>query len=568
MFLTHDSGRIDQPEIFRQSMYMHQLTAVSKMLDMEREHSIVDDSDTDYTSTVETKLGLLCDKPGSGKTTTVAGLLSKRIKPTYFSDNFSSNNNKSLYFSKKTFSKITSENKSNLIIVKHSLFNQWKQTLELTDLSVCYVKNKKTFKDFTLNDDIAEVVLVSNTVFTSKVAHRFMHDENDCRFYWKRIILDEPQTLVMPKHFKYYCNFIWLVIATPYLCFTSTKQMFTILFGSRCYHEVNMNMLIVKSTDEYVDQSITLPPINETYVNCLTPSYLNVFSSHIPNNVVELLQAGCITEAVNALNCEAGTEENIIKSLIKNYETKLHNVNSNINYINTLIISNDERENRLKSLLEKQQDYQNKISGIRERIYKINDEVCPICVDSFTNPTATSCCQNVFCLECIVESLKYKSECPFCRCNITPDSLKTITTGETTITNNTTQEQLLNKIDALVKIVIESSENSKFLVFSKFDSTFSDIKNTLSAKNIKYEIIKGSCTSIENTIKRYKEGITKVILLNSENFGSGLNLEMTTDIIVYHKLTNDMKEQVIGRGQRIGRTTSLNVHYLSYQQEY
>ena len=43
---------------------------------------------------------------------------------------------------------------------------------------------------------------------------------------------------------------------------------------------------------------------------------------------------------------------------------------------------------------------------------------------------------------------------------------------------------------------------------------------------------------------------------------------MTTDIIVYHKLTNDMKEQVIGRGQRIGRTTSLNVHYLSYQQEY
>jgi hypothetical protein len=80
--------------------------------------------------------------------------------------------------------------------------------------------------------------------------------------------------------------------------------------------------------------------------------------------------------------------------------------------------------------------------------------------------------------------------------------------------------------------------------------------------------MKGSIACISNIIDRYKKGITKVILLNTENFGSGLNLEMTTDIIIYHKLTDGMKEQVVGRGQRIGRSGSLNVHHLEYNGEY
>ena len=46
-----------------------------------------------------------------------------------------------------------------------------------------------------------------------------------------------------------------------------------------------------------------------------------------------------------------------------------------------------------------------------------------------------------------------------------------------------------------------------------------------------------------------------------------MNLEMTTDIIIYHKLTKDLERQVIGRGQRLGRTCVLNVHHLCYDNE-
>jgi hypothetical protein len=56
-------------------------------------------------------------------------------------------------------------------------------------------------------------------------------------------------------------------------------------------------------------------------------------------------------------------------------------------------------------------------------------------------------------------------------------------------------------------------------------------------------------------------------LLNAKNYGSGLNLQMTTDIIIYHKMSKDLENQVIGRGQRLGRTDALNVHYLYYENE-
>ena len=47
----------------------------------------------------------------------------------------------------------------------------------------------------------------------------------------------------------------------------------------------------------------------------------------------------------------------------------------------------------------------------------------------------------------------------------------------------------------------------------------------------------------------------------------GMNLENTTDVIFYHKTETVMYKQVIGRAQRPGRTSCLNVHNLLYLQE-
>ena len=82
-----------------------------------------------------------------------------------------------------------------------------------------------------------------------------------------------------------------------------------------------------------------------------------------------------------------------------------------------------------------------------------------------------------------------------------------------------------------------------------------------------YSKLSGSSNRIKNILKSYVEGISPVLLLNAKYYGSGMNLEMTTDIIIFHKMNDELEKQVIGRGQRLGRTGQLNVHYLCYENE-
>ena len=66
----------------------------------------------------------------------------------------------------------------------------------------------------------------------------------------------------------------------------------------------------------------------------------------------------------------------------------------------------------------------------------------------------------------------------------------------------------------------------------------------------------------EGTYK-YKNGDIDVMFMNSKTDNTGLNLENTTDLIFYHSLEGSRLKQVIGRANRIGRKTELNIHYLT-----
>jgi ERCC4-related helicase len=69
-----------------------------------------------------------------------------------------------------------------------------------------------------------------------------------------------------------------------------------------------------------------------------------------------------------------------------------------------------------------------------------------------------------------------------------------------------------------------------------------------------------------NVLNRFKKGDINIILLNTQNAGSGIDIIDATDIIIFHNMGND-KHQAIGRAQRVGRTTSLFIHNLCYSHE-
>ena len=72
----------------------------------------------------------------------------------------------------------------------------------------------------------------------------------------------------------------------------------------------------------------------------------------------------------------------------------------------------------------------NKMPGYPTEIFLNSDTltnlICPICWNIIKNPVGTTCktSSHIFCQECLLESIKYKSQCPTCRCRITGDTTK------------------------------------------------------------------------------------------------------------------------------------------------
>lgn len=126
-----------------------------------------------------------------------------------------------------------------------------------------------------------------------------------------------------------------------------------------------------------------------------------------------------------------------------------------------------------------------------------------------------------------------------------------------------------SKIDRFEQILQKNREvKKKYIVFSDYYNTFRYVKDSLDKLQIKYiELDGGNIESIDKAIQEYREGESQVMLSNSTFFGCGMNMEFTTDIIFMHKMEEGIERQVIGRAQRPGRTSTLEIHYIFYYNE-
>jgi hypothetical protein len=112
------------------------------------------------------------------------------------------------------------------------------------------------------------------------------------------------------------------------------------------------------------------------------------------------------------------------------------------------------------------------------------------------------------------------------------------------------------------------NQEKKVIIFSDYSNIFEYIENICIENEINYvDLDKGNIKSIDISVNEYKYGNAKILLSNSTLFGCGMNFENSTDIIFVHKMSKEMEEQVIGRAQRLGRKTILNINYIQYENE-
>lgn len=129
-------------------------------------------------------------------------------------------------------------------------------------------------------------------------------------------------------------------------------------------------------------------------------------------------------------------------------------------------------------------------------------------------------------------------------------------------------QEYISKLDCLEKIIeiLKSKTDLKLIIFSDNQTVFEEIECILNQCGLKSSQLNGgNIKNIDDSIYSYKNEDTPVLLINSMLHGSGINFENTTDIIIVHKSTTE--HQVIGRAQRPGRSTALNIHHLLYENE-
>jgi hypothetical protein len=348
---------------------------------------------------------------------------------------------------------------------------------------------------------------------------------------------------------------------------------------------------------EYIDQSMTLPEFITIVLICKNNVNIQILNGIVSHDIMKMLNAGDIEGIVTKLDVVVGNENNIIEIITRKYqdELKVKEYELKVAIENPKYVPTNESQSIInKRNIIKELKY--KISCISERIKDV--ESCPICYDDFTNPAITICCNNKFCFDCIAIALNNKNSCPSCRYELSLKELLIVSEKskeqmiEDIKTNNLKKEAQKPNTDNLKyddKITLikhlapefskydnmnsifdlnKNNEIKKYLIFTEYESTLnSKITNILDKWGLIYGRIKGTGTSISKQVENYKTGNVNVLLINSKYFGSGMNLENTSDIIIIHKMNSDVEMQVIGRAQRFGRTGNLRIWKLYYQNE-
>ena len=329
------------------------------------------------------------------------------------------------------------------------------------------------------------------------------------------------------------------------------------------------------------------PTIN--IINCLTPIFVtiaNMSRGAVSGAIIRMINSGDYQAAADTYGISIKSGENIVLGIRNNIMQRIQRENIDIAieqkqivfYKDELTASNDTEVKKIvrahiTNATNRIKTKENRIITLKERldiltksIREVKNETCGICIDTMNAPTMTPCCNVMFCCKCIHQWLiKYrKKSCPHCRADLNVTQLDTIIDDDIT----EIKPIQFSKEDSIEKLFKDVFHNtSKILIFTERDSTINSIEKIFNRINVKYISYRKKRSGFTNIIK-YTEGDVQVVLLNSVSHGAGLNLQNTTDVILYHKMSRDLEIQAIGRAQRPGRTQNLNIWRLAYKGEY
>jgi hypothetical protein len=572
-----------------------------------------------------TSQGILGDRVGSGKSLTALALVKAPAPSTNYSEYVLRNStlgdgrdvgllrNRSQLKTNTgtTLRKVT----TCLFIVPHALISQWQTYVERdTYLKALFITKRLDASKENLLQNIEQY----DALFISSTMWATFRTSNPIRdILWTRVFIDEADSVSISTDWdEIHGIFYWFISASWLNLIFANGAYFNIAFtytpladtppyviervsnlqGANanlsipgCKHVnicrrmcaasansgtmsinaagIQSARLIIHNSEQYIKTSFEAPTITHQNILCETPANIRVLDQFISPDMLEMLNAGDVAGALTSLGMSAHTEEEITTAVTSSLQKELQNAIKTYDFKKTIEYSTEQTKVKaLEVCQQKIASIQSRISAINDRIKNAKDQTCPICYCEVASPAVTPCCQQLFCFSCLCESLKRVAACPLCRTRI--DDLKSIqVVGSTAVAPEAPQtKKKLNKKQAFVNFLKENP-TAKVLMFSGYDATFNGIQEDLDAANIKFATLNGSNARINKLLREFNAGKWQTLFLNARNMGAGLNIDAATHVVLFHKMSQELEAQIIGRANRLGRTAPITVVHLLHDNE-
>jgi SNF2 family DNA or RNA helicase len=532
------------PSTIRTPLYPHQSTMVYGMHQhrerMTRGFMIQNQA-------INGKLGIIGDPPGTGKTLSILAYLAsyQAILPRMTSE--LAPHSSTYFFSHEITTHST--NSTNLIIVPHSLFGQWRAEIEKhTTLPYVPIETKRVMK----GDQLVQTITQSRFVLTTNKCYRFVQEyATKHHIQWDQVLIDEATSIYIrasdpPLRFQ----FLWLI----------TNNWIPLLFK---------HASLVKSTLFFLRDRVTLHPdleywlldnITNHYHGILTSSsflkdYLSFYHKHrgtiVLRNSNQMMESSMPLPNVahHILSCRPNITLQSLSSffLLKHVEPIIRSRS-----IPSLFQGLGIESQSLDDYLTKQPIARH---SLIQR--KINENECVICLEPCEYPSMVNCCYNLYCGKCLLRNTILTFKCPTCRTGVGTSNITCLTTFPPE------DHQLSkNKMEVCLELC-KQYRDQPIIIYSSFDNIYYQLCEAMDQVGIKAERIESNLFSLLKTIRNFQEGKTNVLFLSNVEMIRGLSLPSTAHLIFYHELpVFEQKQVLIHSSQRLGRVQPLQIYHL------
>lgn len=535
--------------------------------------------------------GILCDKVGLGKTTTMIGLISET---------------KHLL------------QKPSLLICPSRLCKQWIEEIDKTyDLKYKLISNISQFKKMSIDQFLLyDIIIISYNFLINNNYQNYCLENldnlnsNKCfhNYDWKRIILDEGHEYISSSIYKKKTilklyeqlltiknGFKWICSGTPYnnindlevlLKFTLNSQGEIKLKTHRHNLDLLLNKIFIKENNDSLLDSIPKPNIETVFLN-MTQLERQIYDTALDdkNKQIELCNHIMVSdEHISILGNQPLSLDEIHIKMTEYYNKKINYIQKRLinidNDLNTnLNLDSSKKEELIIKKNELTQDlinFNTKLNIFNNIQQQIEDtEDCPICMVELKDLTKTMTpCGHLYCANCI-NHMKQHSSNNFIKCAICrhPFQLNDLSIIKDKPDNNhdTSQNVLGTKLEYLLNLVknIIQNSNDKIIIFSQWDNFIKLVSKVFTTHNINNIFINGSVNTVSSKIKKFKlDNTLNVVFISSDKSPSGLNLQEASHIILLDSLNTEksnaiaIEEQAIARAVRIGQTKQVQVKRL------